>query len=73
LFSPPASLETQRTQSLFFFSLSVERPESEKQHPCGIIVLIDSPAFVESTVAFNLHHEAVADFHLPPSQRQMKK
>jgi hypothetical protein len=34
--SPPAALETQRTQSRFFFSLSGERPESEKQQrPAG--------------------------------------
>jgi hypothetical protein len=33
--SPPAALETQRAQSRFFFSLSVERTESEKQQPFG--------------------------------------
>jgi hypothetical protein len=31
--SPPAALETPRTQSRFLFSLSAERPESEKQRP----------------------------------------
>ncbi|CAB1072809.1 hypothetical protein D1AOALGA4SA_1656 [Olavius algarvensis Delta 1 endosymbiont] len=31
IISPPASLETLSTQSNFTFSLSAERPESEKQ------------------------------------------
>jgi hypothetical protein len=33
--SPPASLETQSTQSKILFSLSGERPESEKHQPFG--------------------------------------
>jgi len=33
--SPPAALESQRTQSWIAFSLSAERPESEKQQPFG--------------------------------------
>jgi hypothetical protein len=30
-----AALKTPRPQSLFFFSLSVEKPESERPPPCG--------------------------------------
>ena len=35
ILSPPAALETPRTQSGFFFSISAERTENEKQQPYG--------------------------------------
>ena len=41
--------------------------------PAGKLVINDSPAFTEARLELNSHHEVVSNFHLPPSQRQMKK
>jgi hypothetical protein len=54
--SPPAALEAQSTLSRFFFSLSAERPESEKQQPCG----------QNSTVSVKDAHSSSNGINIPP-------
>jgi hypothetical protein len=57
----------------FSFHFLLRGQKVKNNSPAGKIVIIDSPAFTEARVESNLHHEVVSDFHLPPSQRQMKK
>ena len=59
--------KSQRTQSKFFFSLSAERPESEKNSPSGSILICYFLIVTDKEFNFFEPH---GPFCLPSSQRQ---
>jgi len=71
--SPPASLETQRTQSSSIFSFAAERPANENPQSLREVYCSTTQGFRDdASIQYDLARRAVV-FHFLASQQKVKR